>query len=550
MGSRLGNQHSQWQYIVADPLQAWEFKHPNFQMHNRDQLENIRRKAPAPKRSAQRPSEDTSALQSAFTHIEELQSQLQGLKNRHKGMDELLEKNDVMCQALVTQVGDLHKKLTEYEDLIQSLILRLSQKEFEARAMELEMANLTRAAEQIPVGREYYQHGHSPRDNSEKNGEGRGVDQGEDDDDEDEGGEGDEDDEDDEDEFMDDYMDEDMDDYDDEGDYGDEIDENPPTSTPPVEKSPFPIKQSAPSDGNFNRVGDKMREQGMKGLELDEILDPKNRAISPFDPGGFGERCHRDTSESSSKDAQRYKENEAPQTMFDTLLSQSTLYAGKIWRKLPSLEPTGQSPLALQNETTANLPTPPSFAPSPYASVSPSADQDSPNSASGPIEVMNIARYRLSEGTLLPSLTTKPRFTLPARISSDNRMDKIMRDNVAANGHVEYQLPPIANMDSSVLDCSLPPVSDIKRSLDAPQNTYSSAADMSKEDEANATASASVDSGRAMIRRQQSYRFNGHSGTRPILVVDDDPSARRLFHLFFNSMSLEVDLAVCELLSI
>ncbi|KAI5793893.1 HSF-type DNA-binding-domain-containing protein [Peziza echinospora] len=115
--------------------QAWEFKHPNFQMYNRDQLENIKRKAPAARKAAQQraAADDGPGLQAAITQIEQLQNQLKVLKGAQKGMDDQLERNDSMCQLLVSQVRDMHKKLIEYEDLIQSLIERLSQKEFETR---------------------------------------------------------------------------------------------------------------------------------------------------------------------------------------------------------------------------------------------------------------------------------------------------------------------------------------------------------------------------------------------------------------------------------
>ncbi|KAF8424063.1 HSF-type DNA-binding-domain-containing protein [Tirmania nivea] len=110
--------------------QAWEFKHPNFLMHSRDQLENIRRKAPAARKSAQKAaSEDPSALQTAFAQIEELQGHLQQLRDVQKGIDHQLERNDTMCQALVAQVGNMHKKLMDYEDLIQRLVVQLAQKE-------------------------------------------------------------------------------------------------------------------------------------------------------------------------------------------------------------------------------------------------------------------------------------------------------------------------------------------------------------------------------------------------------------------------------------
>ncbi len=41
-----------WWAVRADPRQAWEFKHPEFNQHKKDNLDNIRLKAPAPRKAA------------------------------------------------------------------------------------------------------------------------------------------------------------------------------------------------------------------------------------------------------------------------------------------------------------------------------------------------------------------------------------------------------------------------------------------------------------------------------------------------------------------
>lgn len=50
-------------YSMLTTDQAWEFKHPEFKANNKDSLDNIRRKAPAPRKPAQLSEDSVPAHQ-------------------------------------------------------------------------------------------------------------------------------------------------------------------------------------------------------------------------------------------------------------------------------------------------------------------------------------------------------------------------------------------------------------------------------------------------------------------------------------------------------
>ncbi|KAI5779177.1 hypothetical protein DFH27DRAFT_530040 [Peziza echinospora] len=266
--------------------QAWEFKHPNFQMYNRDQLENIKRKAPAARKAAQQraAADDGPGLQAAITQIEQLQNQLKVLKGAQKGMDDQLERNDSMCQLLVSQVRDMHKKLIEYEDLIQSLIERLSQKEFETR----ERVGHQRTLPEVDMSAE--------------------------DDDEDEGNDDDEYDED----------DEDMDDYDEDDDeYGDEYLRDEASSAQLTSKT---VAKSSPYKFSYSPAfnHDEMDTNDDKVGYMATTTYDINQSPAQLDPS--------------------YAEQDSAyggrQNAFRNILANTSRNGGQTHRKLPDLLPS------------------------------------------------------------------------------------------------------------------------------------------------------------------------------------------------------------------
>lgn len=97
-----GNQH-----------QAWEFKHPDFQKHNKDNLDNIRRKAPAPRK--QQSQEEVGSQQ-----IEVLQSQIRELMKSHTSMDARIQNLTSENHAIVRELQNAKENLQTHQHLLQS----------------------------------------------------------------------------------------------------------------------------------------------------------------------------------------------------------------------------------------------------------------------------------------------------------------------------------------------------------------------------------------------------------------------------------------------
>jgi len=105
----------------ADPLQAWEFKHPEFHQNNKDNLDNIRRKAPAPRKA---PAADDSFMATQQANllnesVSATQHQVQALQNQY---DRLLQAN----KALFDEVVNLHKMMKAQSQVHHELLSHLS----------------------------------------------------------------------------------------------------------------------------------------------------------------------------------------------------------------------------------------------------------------------------------------------------------------------------------------------------------------------------------------------------------------------------------------
>jgi len=458
-------------------------------MHNRDQLENIRRKAPAARKPAQKAaSEDPSALQAAFAQIEELQGHLHQLRDAQKGIDHQLERNDTMCQALVAQVGNMHRKLMDYEDLIRRLMVQLAQREVELRDIGRRHPHLVGL--QISEYSEYHK-----RDALGGNGEER------DEECTNEGRNGCEDDEEDGYDDMEEDMDEDMDENED-GD-GSEVHLPTSVSIPSQGLTPFIMEPSTPLGQNYDQVERDTSASGPTTLEIDEILEARNWAIGPFDPGGV-----------STSDEQQ------PKSMFDLLLSKSTRDS-QSWLKLPGLI---QSQVKSSDGLSMVLSSP--AAASSHSSSTPSSGTIEETTVNGPAEIADGRGYKGrkgNDGDAVQASRARPTAPVPPQVSFNSEKGG---DEITTNGHAGIYLPPITEVGSLPSGPSLHTLSQIKQSLDAAN------LDKGKGKETTGTPPE---------RRLLPSRHY----TAPILVVDDDPMCRRLLMLFFSYNKQEVDCAVC-----
>jgi len=95
-------------------LQAWEFKHPDFKANNRDALDNIRRKAPAPRKNVGL-SEDmlpTQQMDLINTQLVATQQQLQQLQERY---NDLSMHHTLLIQELI----GVQKTVVNHEHVMQ-----------------------------------------------------------------------------------------------------------------------------------------------------------------------------------------------------------------------------------------------------------------------------------------------------------------------------------------------------------------------------------------------------------------------------------------------
>jgi osomolarity two-component system response regulator SKN7 len=94
--------------------QAWEFKHPDFKMNNKDALDNIRRKAPAPRRANALGDDIIPAQQMDLvnTQLIATQQQLQQLQERYNDLS-------IHCSMVVQELISVQKTVTNHEHVMQ-----------------------------------------------------------------------------------------------------------------------------------------------------------------------------------------------------------------------------------------------------------------------------------------------------------------------------------------------------------------------------------------------------------------------------------------------
>lgn len=98
-------------------MQAWEFKHPEFKANNKDSLDNIRRKAPAPRKATQ-PNEEaipTQQMDLVNTQLVATQHQLQQLQERY---NELSVHHSMLLQELI----GVQKTVVNHEHIMQNVM--------------------------------------------------------------------------------------------------------------------------------------------------------------------------------------------------------------------------------------------------------------------------------------------------------------------------------------------------------------------------------------------------------------------------------------------
>jgi osomolarity two-component system response regulator SKN7 len=98
--------------------QAWEFKHPDFKMNNKDALDNIRRKAPAPRKPNTATTEEFAPSQQMDMVSGQLmatQAQLHQLEGRYNELS-------IHHSMLLQEVIGLQKTVVNHEHVMQQIM--------------------------------------------------------------------------------------------------------------------------------------------------------------------------------------------------------------------------------------------------------------------------------------------------------------------------------------------------------------------------------------------------------------------------------------------
>ena len=113
----------------TDTKKAWEFKHPEFQANNKDSLDNIKRKAPAPRKTANTADDSFPAQQIDMvnTQLVATQQQLMHLQVRY---DELQQGH----VALMNHVSGLREVLKRHDGAMRGVLRHLGAMDQQKRA--------------------------------------------------------------------------------------------------------------------------------------------------------------------------------------------------------------------------------------------------------------------------------------------------------------------------------------------------------------------------------------------------------------------------------
>ncbi|KAF1809413.1 response regulator [Eremomyces bilateralis CBS 781.70] len=97
---------------------AWEFKHPDFKMNNKDALDNIRRKAPAARKPNQGPDDvivPTQQIDLINTQLVATQQQLQQLQERYNELN-------IHHSMLLQELMGVQKTVVNHEHVMQNVM--------------------------------------------------------------------------------------------------------------------------------------------------------------------------------------------------------------------------------------------------------------------------------------------------------------------------------------------------------------------------------------------------------------------------------------------
>ena len=102
---------------LVDSIQAWEFKHPEFKANNKDSLDNIRRKAPAPRKPAAQVEEamPTQQMDLVNSQLVATQQQLEQLQQKYQEMS-------MHHQVLVNELMGVQKTVVNHEHVMQNVM--------------------------------------------------------------------------------------------------------------------------------------------------------------------------------------------------------------------------------------------------------------------------------------------------------------------------------------------------------------------------------------------------------------------------------------------
>ena len=115
-----GVRHSQpkgsWSVLIV--MQAWEFKHPDFKMNNKDALENIRRKAPA----ARKPNQNSEDIMIPTQQMDMMNSQLGATQQQLQQLQERYAELSIHHSMLLQEVIGLQKTVVNHEHVMQNVM--------------------------------------------------------------------------------------------------------------------------------------------------------------------------------------------------------------------------------------------------------------------------------------------------------------------------------------------------------------------------------------------------------------------------------------------
>lgn len=105
---------------VSHKSQAWEFKHPEFRANSKESLDNIRRKAPAPRKQTQ-PSDDSVPTQ----QIDLLNQQIVAQQQQIQQLSDQYARLTVDHQLMLQEVMRVQKTVLNHENVIHQVMTYL-----------------------------------------------------------------------------------------------------------------------------------------------------------------------------------------------------------------------------------------------------------------------------------------------------------------------------------------------------------------------------------------------------------------------------------------